>query len=74
MVSSPAMSTKLLDTFVRISKSTRARLNAHCKKNNLQQGRFADAAILAACGQTAAAVSLMAGSNGHAAPRRKAAK
>lgn len=45
------MSIKLLDTFVRISTGTRAKLNSYCKKNNLQQGRFADTAILAAIAQ-----------------------
>lgn len=45
---SAAMRTKILDTFVRISKGTRSKLNSHCTKNNLQQGRFADAAILSA--------------------------
>lgn len=65
------MSTKLLDTFVRISKGTRAKLNSHCRKNNLQQGRFADTAILAAIAQHMPA-PLIAG-NGHKAPKRQAA-
>jgi hypothetical protein len=42
------MRNKILDTFVRISKGTRSKLNAHCTRHNLQQGRFADSAILAA--------------------------
>jgi hypothetical protein len=45
---SGAMRSKILDTFVRISKGTRAKLNAHCVRHNLQQGHFADTAILAA--------------------------
>jgi len=45
---------KLLDTGVRISKSTRAKLNAHCRKNDLQVGRFADSAILAVIDQAEA--------------------
>jgi hypothetical protein len=39
------MKRPILDTFVRISKATRSRLNAHCKARNLEQGRFADGAI-----------------------------
>jgi len=52
---SAPMRTKILDTFVRISKGTRSKLNAHCTRNNLQQGRFADSAILAAIGEKPAA-------------------
>jgi hypothetical protein len=67
------MSVKLLDTFVRISRSTRAQMKKHCERFDLQQGRFADSAILTAIQQWDGN-GRPAGGNGHAAPKRKAAK
>jgi len=67
------MSVKLLDTFVRISRSTRAKMKTHCERFDLQQGRFADTAILTAIQQWGSPMWPPAGGNGHKAPKRKAA-
>jgi hypothetical protein len=52
-------------------------MRSHCSRNNLQQGRFADSAILAAIDEaanTAGRIFPAAAGNGHKAPRRQAVK
>jgi hypothetical protein len=48
-------------------------MKKHCERFDLQQGRFADSAILTAIQQWDGN-GRPAGGNGHAAPKRKAAK